>query len=388
MAKIDRIIYLHEHHFTGKYFQSFGFPALIQNGFHLEIWNFMPFLVNKEFLEDRPPDTLVWDNHIYFGSPSEAVEAILSLPPSTVVISGIHYTPRTLPVYRALARKDLFCFSLLAMALPLGTMPARESLERKAKRLTLRALKDRIFYTLPYGVFGVKPVDAVLAMGEKYFRHGYPWSEKSEIIWAHSFDYDEYLRVRAMPGNGDPTACIFLDEYIPLHPDNTAANFDRVPMEKYYDQMRSLFDHIEKFLGLHVVVAAHPRSHYENLPGIFGDRPVIRNRTPELVRNAGLVVVHQSMSLNFAILFEKPMVFVVTDDYMRYLIEDPHPQWLANYFGKKLHNLDEGISINLHEESRVEREAYHSYRNDYIKKDGSPDLSFSQIVTNRIRAMN
>lgn len=386
MTKIDRIVYLHEHHFSERYFQFFGFPELIENGFHLEIWNFMPFLVNEEFLEDTPPDTFIWENHVYFNTSLQAVDAILRLPPNTVILSGIHYTPGTLPIYRALSRKGLTCFSLLAMALPLGTMPPRKGMA--SPLAMLRAIKNRLFYFAPYSFFGVKPVDVVLATGEKYFRHGYPSSEKSEVLWAHSFDYDEYLRERIKPDKTDPGMCVFLDEYVPLHPDNTAANLSRVPMQKYYEQMRSFFDHIESTLAVHVVIAAHPRSHYEDLPGLFGERPVIRGKTAELVKNTGFVIVHQSMSLNFAVLFEKPMMFVVTDDYLRHLAEDPHPQWLAKYFSKKLHNLDNKIAIDLDEESYIDRDAYRSYRNDYIKKEGSPEMTFSQIVAERIRSMN
>lgn len=252
----------------------------------------------------------------------------------------------------------------------------------------MSTIRDRIFYYVPYRALGVKPVDFVLAQGEKYFRHGYPWSEVSEVVWAHSFDYDEYLLARSRPNETDERMCVFLDEYVPLHPDNTAANLSRVPMERYYEQMREFFDHVEKNCGMRVVIAAHPRSHYEELPGIFGERPVIRGKTVDLVKNAGFVIAHQSMSLNFAVLFEKPLIFVVTDDYLRHLAEDPHPEWLAKFFGKKLHNIDEGVSIDFADESYVDKDAYRKYRNDYIKKSGSPEKTFSQIVADRIRAMN
>jgi len=388
MPTVDRIVYLHEHHFSERYFQFFGFPELIDNGFKLEIWNFMPFLANEDFQGDVPPDTLVWENHRYFNTCREAVDEIGRLTENTVIFSGIHYTPETLPLYRALSRTGLKSFSFLAMALPLGTMPQATLSQRKKRRLTLGNLRDRLFYSVPFGVFGVKPVDVILAMGEKYFRHGYPWSEQSEVLWAHSFDYDEYLREKSRTGEVDGHTCVFLDEYVPLHPDNTAASLSRVPMNKYYEQMRSFFDYIEGTHDLRVIIAAHPRSHYEDFPGIFGQRPVIRGRTAELVKNAGFVIVHQSMSLNFAVLFQRPMMFVVTDDYLSHLAEDPHPQWLATFFGKDLHNIDRGVAVNLEKESHVDKKAYGEYQNDYIKKNGSPEQTFSRIVMDRIRAIN
>lgn len=387
MSKVNRIIYLHEHHFSERYFRVFGFPELIAEGFALQIWNFMPFLASEDFLNDTPPDTYVANDHLYYRSCRDAVREIAKIPSDTVIFLGIHYTPRTLPLYRALARTSLKSFSFLAMALPLGTMPPRSG-QTEGRHLTLSTIRDRIFYYVPYRALGVKPVDFVLAQGEKYFRHGYPWSEVSEVVWAHSFDYDEYLLARSRPNETDERMCVFLDEYVPLHPDNTAANLSRVPMERYYEQMREFFDHVEKNCGMRVVIAAHPRSHYEELPGIFGERPVIRGKTVDLVKNAGFVIAHQSMSLNFAVLFEKPLIFVVTDDYLRHLAEDPHPEWLAKFFGKKLHNIDEGVSIDFADESYVDKDAYRKYRNDYIKKSGSPEKTFSQIVADRIRAMN
>ncbi len=385
MPKIKKIIFLHEHQFTDYYYHHFGIDALKSFGYAVEVWNFALFLQNNAYLQENIPCTCPWDGHVLYDNKKAAVDAILKLTSSDFVICGIHYTLQTLPVYRALAKSGILCASFLAMALPLGTFPQKKIYQRKIRKLlSLSSIRDKIFSQIPFHYFGVHPVNLIFAMGEKYLKSGYPSDNSSEILWLHSFDYDLFLQNNEMSGAGDQRVGVFLDEYLPYHSDNTAAGLPHIPAEKYYAKLRQFFDYLEDRFGVKIMIAAHPRSQYEDKPGIFGNRPVICGKTLEFVKQSGFVIIHQSMSLNFAVLYRKPLIFTITDDTEQYLIEDPHPQWLADYFGKKLHNLDREFDIDFTEEMKINDYAYRTYKNDFIKKQGSEELPFWQIVARRI----
>jgi hypothetical protein len=127
MAPISKIIFLHEGHFSQAYYEMFGIKLLEQNGFSVEVWNFMPFLKPIDFQESTPPDPIVWNGYRVFQTRSEAVKALSGLTPSCLVICGLHYNLGTYSFYRILTKKNITYCSNLAMALPTGTIPARRS---------------------------------------------------------------------------------------------------------------------------------------------------------------------------------------------------------------------------------------------------------------------
>ena len=82
--------------------------------------------------------------------------------------------------------------------------------------------------------------------------------------------------------------------------------------ERYFSSLNVYFARLEAVLGIRVVIAAHPKANYQATR--FDGRTIIAGRTPELVRDADLVISHHSTSISYAVLAEKPIVFVYTSD--------------------------------------------------------------------------
>jgi len=112
---------------------------------------------------------------------------------------------------------------------------------------------------------------------------------------------------------------------------------------------------------------------------------MVRGRTAEMVKKAGFVLLHNSTAINYAVLFRKPLIFLTTDRVNASIVEDPTIEWLASFFGKKAHNLDREVSVNFDEEMRIDEETYSRYKSYYIKKDGTEELPYWQIVANRLK---
>lgn len=141
----------------------------------------------------------------------------------------------------------------------------------------------------------------------------------SLVRWINSYDYDTYLGyVRSLEGAtpaSEPIA-VFLDEAATSHRD-----FDLIggkglclPEAEYSASMRRLFDAVERNTGLRVVVAAHPRSDYDNRPGFFGDRELVLGRTVDLVARSSFVIGHVSTAISYAVLFDKPLLLARTKE--------------------------------------------------------------------------
>lgn len=249
-------------------------------------------------------------------------------------------------------------------------------------RIFSRELLSYLFWKVPYRVFGVKPASAILMLGGKVDLSIYPVDATTDIVKSHYFDYDAYLHEIRNPVQADPALGVFLDNYLPFHPDWGAAS----PLDpaEYYPLLRKFFDLLEEKHGMRIVVAAHPRSLYEKLPDYFGGRPVIMGDTVNLVRRSRFVIAHQSASTSYAILFNKPLVFVTTDSLQRTDL-GPLTEFIAAALKKTVINLSGEYEFRPEREFTVDGPGYQSYQRTYIKEEGREDLPIWQTFANYIK---
>lgn len=201
-------------------------------------------------------------------------------------------------------------------------------------------------------------------------------------MWGHALDYDLYLAARDR--RVERRVAVFLDEFVPFHPDYGymgVAPPDSA--DHYYSVLRTLFDQVERSRGVQVVIAAHPRSNYEERTDYFGGRLTERGRTVELVRDADLVLAHTSTAINFAVLFEKPVIFVTTRG-LRESYEGPIIEETASLLGKRVYDLDEEPAVDWDRELAADRARYESFRHRYIKTRGSAEKPFWEIVADAL----
>lgn len=383
--QIKKIIYFLEEYFNERDYHRFGIETMMNNGFDVEVWEFTRLIAPEAYIASAPPDPIRFDGHRSFDDFGAAEAAIKTLDSSIFVVLMVHYTLYSLPLFRMLSKQGI-SFSTSLFALPVSS-GAKELWSRRLKKITLKRVLDKTFRKIPFGCFGVKPAKIVLAPAEKYLlADSYAINGESEFLWAHSYDYDTYLGLKDLDQTKGSNAGVFLDEYLPFHTDYLYLDLPvKVVPDEYYPALVKFFDYIEESFNTRIVIAAHPRSHYEEHPDYFGGREVVRGKTAELVRNAGFVLMHNSTAINHVVLFKKPMIFFTTDKVNASILEDPTIEWLASFFGKKAHNLDREVSIDFDEEMRIDEDAYYRYRNYYIKKDGTEALPYWQIVANRLK---
>jgi hypothetical protein len=387
-SRITKIVFFVESYFNQRDYERFGIETFVNSGFDVEVWDFTPFIAPDEYRKKNVPPRFDCNNWVLYSDKQEALAAIAKLSPSCFVISLIHYELKSLGIHRLLSRAGIkYCVDTIALpAVDRSNVGVLARVSRKMRQIKPKVLLKKLLYLIPYKILGVSPADFVLARGQKYATPGLAVADTSEIIWAHSYDYDNYLREGGPAESVDKNTGVFLDEYLPFHPDFAYSGL-QVPVtpEEYYPKLCRFFDYLEKNHGVKIIVAAHPRSRYEDHPDFFGGRLVARAKTLELVKKSGFVIMHTSTAINFAILYRKPVIIVTTNKYNEGWNEDPTPDWLASFFGKKAHNLDYPLEFDYAKEIRVDDEIYNLYKNAYIKKDGTEDLQSWQILANRIK---
>jgi hypothetical protein len=230
----------------------------------------------------------------------------------------------------------------------------------------------------------------VLAGGAKSGIVSAALSKDAQVIWSHTLDYDLYLKMK----NGSFSAeeknfCVFLDEYIPFHPDyDMHAGMDpNVDPWAYYNGMDRVFRVIESELKMPVIIAAHPKSKYDTHPDYYHGRKIEYGKTIDLVAAAKLVLTHASTSVNFPVMFRKPLLFL-TSDALAKAYEGPYIEAFAAQFGKRPINVDHFSTIDFKNEMIVHEPYYAAYMKNYVKRPDTPEKPFWDIFADAVLAVS
>lgn len=243
---------------------------------------------------------------------------------------------------------------------------------RKSMRQVLGAGRDRAgWFQKPSWIF----------LGGRKWREFFPRpSRQTQIVPAHTWDYDIYLQGSpSFPIKG--SYGVFLDEFLPFHPDYLVdSSMDPgVNPVQYYNGLNKFFSEVEQSTGCSIVVAAHPRSDYENHPGCFQNRMIVKGFTNDLVANSRFVITHASTSTNFAIIHRKP-ILVVSSSSLTNSCLGPQIQAMANTLGKVAWNMDDPQTWDFKKALEINEFLYQEYFYDYIKCPESEDRPFWDLV--------
>jgi len=389
--KIKKIIYFIQSPFNKRDYDRFGIEVVQQNGFEVEVWDFGSFLhphIHQK-VKTGVPDPSDWRGVKYFTSEKEALGAIFKLGSETFVIPIIIFNLNSFKIYRMISKKRLKYGVIVSNNQLSPDNGSTVNFLSKIRKLTLKRLPSILFNRTQFNYLSIQPASFLLAGGEQSTRgHRYPVNKTTKIIWSHTLDYDIYLRTKNRQVKADNNMGVFLDEDVPFHSDYLYMGVQPpATPEEYYPLLCNFFTLLENKYNVRIVIAAHPRSRYDNLTDYFQGRPVIRGETVELIKKAGFAITHSSTSVNYPILFEKPIIFITTNR-LQQSQQGPLIGLIASKLAKIPINLNNFSKIDWIKEMTFDRKAYLNFKHQYIKKDGSEELPCWQIFANHIKSLD
>jgi hypothetical protein len=381
---IKRIIYFITSPFNGRDYERYGVEIIRKNGFIVEVWDFSPFLSSEHSQEPSDSSRDIFEGYRTFLCMKDAISQIRKLEDDCFVVVLVSYIYESYPIFRALAKKRLpYCLQVYKF--PSRDLNSGNGFIRKIKSLSLKKVANILFNKyLPYWVMGISPAKIFLNLGGQMDlnKSRLPISRNTSIVFSHYFDYDIYMKEREKSALCDENTCVFLDTFLPFHP--ASGSTPIIDPEKYFPQLRSFFDFLEEKYKVKIVIAAHPRSDYQARPDYFGGREVVKGKTAELVRNSHIVISHESAAVSFAVLFEKPVIFI-TNNILKEQSTGGLIDFMALLLGKQPINLDHDFIIDWDKEMSVNKKAYRDYRNEYIKKDGTEEVPIWQNFVDSLK---
>jgi hypothetical protein len=257
----------------------------------------------------------------------------------------------------------------------LGELPQLNSSESIKSRLKKVAKRGRFFYRIfEYSIKKIvlqklePKIDISVYSGSVCSER---YDNQNNIIWTHAFDYQAYLNLLRSQSEfkNEKRFAVFLDQNAPSHPDyHFHKNKPPVSEKSYYQSMNYFFDNFEKITGVEIIIASHPRLSTIKSKNQWGSRRSIIGETPLLVKESNLVFAHYSTAISFAVLMRKPILQLLTNDYIGSYRYD---RFIA--FGNALNliqlNVDNFDKNNIAKQDffSFDKDLYKNYEEQYLK---------------------
>ena len=253
-----KVVIISSHEFDRRISVLFQTATLRESGANVEYWN-VSALTYKEhvtpFREELSQRTI--------SSFKEFECSIIeNLGSSTLYIVYMNYDYITYSCYRKLSLYDCDILYCINGVLPDVMTPCRSY----NFQTILRGIKNHIaFYKLRTP--SIKPAKFELRTCAKA-GHAYKTDDNTISIAYNSTDYEDSLHLSDY--HVEEPYIVFLDQYLPLHPDNKLAGEQGADVKLYFEQMNHLFDVLEQNHQCRVVIAAHPAAKGYNEGNPFG----------------------------------------------------------------------------------------------------------------------
>ena len=200
---------------------------------------------------------------------------------------------------------------------------------------------------------------------------------KDEIIYAHNWDYDIYIKSRKETLSEH---ILFLDEEFPFHPDFVFSGITPpVSPEKYYPEINKYLRKVQRQKNLPVIVALHPRANKTRSESWF-EFDCIQFNTFELVQKSSIVLLHCSTSIQFPILLEKKIRLLTTNEIEK-TVYGKHIEMFAKEIGQKKINIS-NCEVAV-EDEKIDKVMRNNYIKKYIKCGGPKNSTVWDIIISK-----
>lgn len=172
---------------------------------------------------------------------------------------------------------------------------------------------------------------------------------------------------------------VFIDQYLPFHPDIRIVGMTPIDSEHYYSRLNQLFQKIEDKFKKEVIIAAHPQSYGYPERNPFNGRKIILGKTNSLVKGCKGVLTHHSTAFYYSILFDKPLLFLTSNDIQKNMPQVHNCSFTyAKLLKATLLNIDE--FPELIDFPVVDKFSYNKFKYNYITNPESENLDNADIL--------
>ncbi len=380
--KYKKVVYVRYLPLTKAICDDLYFQELLDNNVQVDYLD-----VTSLFFKNKKADSYEFSNTIKVDSYAELEDYLKAQDiKNTLFISIMTFEWRVFKLYKIFTKLNLKLGVFARGVFPTGEdVSKRSKIERIFKAVNFQKLKlflgnKLALYAKKAGF--LKPYDYIFKAGE----YGY-WAlglgseidfNSAEIIEVNTVDYDRFLHHKNLPEVSESGYIVFLDQYLPYHPDVMYLNIQTVEPEPYYKEMNHFFDRIELLTGLKVIIAAHPKAEKYKDFNPYNNRAIFINQSDDLVRKASFVLTHASTAISFPICYKKKILLLMSNYLYKIFPENlPIANSLVNACDATLIMMDSEDDIIINQDMNVD--LYQDFKYKYLTSKESEE-KFSKDI--------
>jgi len=380
-----QIIYLVCSHVSRRDFERLGIKNWIDHGWKVEVFDITKFLFPSfsKYINGNKSGTY-FEGLTVFQNINEVLSTLKSLQNNVVFIDNIGFSSEEQKIRRVARNHGVL------VRIKLGSLP--ESKNKNNILSVFSLIKNPISLVNKIISFFKNKIEKIAA--QKYFSDYIVVGgiksmsgindKKTSIIKAHNMDYDIFIQEKQTKLNKKTNSIVFIDGGGAYHSDDI--RFGATPgvtADNYYPVINRGLNEIEKSLKLNIKIAAHPKSNFEINQKKY-NHSIFENKTFELIRDADVVVSHNSTALQWAVIMKKPIIIVTTDEIQNAPYAKIFKSSIDEFaitLGKRVVNLSQLSSVtNWKDYLNVDDAKYEKYIENYVKTKGSPEKLVWNIV--------
>jgi hypothetical protein len=381
---MSKILIIDHEPFTNHKNNRFYLTQFKDDGFDVEYWSVYKALKYSKKINYFNVEKS--DNVFYIDSYEDLLQKIELINKSTIVILEIFFNWDTIFIFWKLKKNKVKIYKIDYFLNTSTYFHQSSSTNILNQFLTLQLgqIFHKIFRKLnSYFLISIanflkiNKYDTIFLTGSK-ISHLHTNEKKISINY---FDVETSKSLNKIKNNKE-SYVVFLDINLPNHPDLARSKNVTISDCVYYKKLTFFFDSIVEKTGFKVKIAAHPQSNYNNE---FGIHEFFYCQTAELVANSEYVLLHNSASFNFALLSNKPMVFIYLDEFREsnnYLSKIfSSMEIVSSYFKCPLINIDDE-NLDFLNEISFDSNKYLKFLDEVIFSVSYPKSNYDIIKEN------
>jgi hypothetical protein len=384
---LAKLVYLIEQPLDVRNFERFGIELWLERGWSVEVWD-MTYYVAPHIRSVTTPPVRVFPGYFAITTKAELEARAAAVGAVDFFVDFAGVDSRALDAKLRLVRLGATRITLNVGSLPEPGVGLATKIWEAIRGGPVGLVRCVSAKVARMRLAGALEPGLIVVSGDKAARVAEHHVGPGRIVRAHNLDYDILLRRREERVEASDGHVVFLDQDLCFHYDFVFE--EETPYatpDRYFPSVCRVLRRLEERLGVSAVVAAHPRSAYRERDGNpFQGIPVEYERAFELIRGARAVVVHNSTAIQFAVMFQKPLVFLTTDELER-SVGAEYIAVFAKSLGKSVINADGDLDrVDWDDVLQGNPSLYAQYSSEYIKSHGSPERPLWEIVARRLEA--
>ena len=257
----------------------------------------------------------------------------------------------------------------------------------KVSQLNIESSIFFLFNKIYVKLFNISNYDFLITSNYKVSQRNYNIPKPLNIIETHCFDYDLIIENRKYKNNIDQQYIVFLDQNLIDHTDFiTAKDNINISSQKYFNELNDYFLILEEKTGCSVIISAHPRADIKNYKILFKGRKIVCGETESLVKHCKFVITNHSTAINFAVIFNKPIIFFTNNDLKKHDFNNLAVK-LSILLNQKYINISDAIDVKDVKDVKSNINSYKNYKENFIKKNNIELFSYEIFDNEYIKKM-